>query len=86
MANLSSALPSDPRWKRAVDLPQIASESASPSLHVPAINHLLINGLTRGTLVETSGRPLLGKDLALHAYFGSRHPKRRGLCRRRFRQ
>lgn len=67
MANLSSALPSDPRWKRAVDLPQIASESASPSLHVPAINHLLINGLTRGTLVETSGPRSSGKtSLCMH--------------------
>ena len=67
MANLSSALPSDPRWKRAVDLPLIAAEQASPPLFLPTLNHLLINGLTRGTLVEASGPRSSGKSaLCMH--------------------
>ncbi len=67
MANLSSALPSDPRWKRAVDLPQTRVESAFPPLRLPALNHLLINGLTRGTLLEISGARSSGKtSLCLH--------------------
>ena len=67
MANISWALPSDPRWKRAVDLPQVALEQAFPSLRIPAINHFLINGLTRGTLVEASGARSSGKSsLCMH--------------------
>jgi hypothetical protein len=67
MANLSSALPSDPRWKRAVDLPQTAQDEASLPLQIPALNHLLINGLTRGTLVEASGARSSGKtSLCMH--------------------
>jgi len=67
MANLSSALPSDPRWARAVDLPQIELDKALLPLHVPILNHCLINGLTRGTLVEASGTRTSGKSaLCMH--------------------
>ena len=67
MANLSSALPSDPRWKRAIDLPQIASDIASPSLLIQAFNGFLINGLKRGSLVEASGPRSSGKSsLCMH--------------------
>jgi len=67
MANLSSALPSDPRWKRAIDLPQIASEIASSALSVPAFNSFIINGLKRGSLVEASGPRSSGKSsLCMH--------------------
>jgi hypothetical protein len=61
MANLSSAVPCDPRWKRAIELAQRAEEESSNPLHIPALNHLLINGLTRGSLVETSGGRSSGK-------------------------
>ena len=61
MANLSYAVPCDPRWKRAIELPQRAEEKSSNSLQIPALNHLLINGLTRGSLIETSGARSSGK-------------------------
>jgi hypothetical protein len=61
MANTSSAVPSDPRWKRAVELSQSAGEKASNSLQLPTLNPLLLNGLARGTLMETSGARSSGK-------------------------
>ncbi len=61
MANLSSAVPCDPRWKRATELPQRAEGKSSNSLQIPALNHMLVNGLTRGSLVETSGARSSGK-------------------------
>jgi RecA DNA recombination protein len=67
MANLSTALSSDPRWKNALELAQTIEENAFPSLSIPALNHLLINGLTRGTLVEASGSRSSGKSsLCMH--------------------
>jgi hypothetical protein len=67
MANLLSALPSDPRWKTAAQLLQTAAEKSSNPLIVPALNHLLINGLARGTLIEASGPRSSGKaSLCLH--------------------
>ena len=67
MANSLLALPSDPRWTRAVDLPQAATQKASQSLQIPALKHLLLNGLTRGTLVEASGAQSSGKTaLCVH--------------------
>jgi hypothetical protein len=61
MANTLAAVPSDPRWKRAVELPQSAAENGSNSLRIPALDHLLVNGLARGTLVEASGARSSGK-------------------------
>ena len=61
MANHSTAVPCDPRWKRAIELPQSATEISSHSLQIPALNHLLLNGLARGSLVETSGARSCGK-------------------------
>ena len=67
MANSLTALPSDPRWKRAVELPKPALEEASNCLQIPALNHLLFNGLTRGSLVEASGPRSSGKSsLCMH--------------------
>jgi hypothetical protein len=67
MANSLLALPSDPRWKRAVDLPHPTVEAASNSLQIPALNHFLFNGLARGTLVEASGFRSSGKtSLCIH--------------------
>jgi RecA DNA recombination protein len=61
MANLSWTVPSDPRWKRAVDISQTAAEKNSNSLQIPALNHLLLNGLDRGILVEATGTRSSGK-------------------------
>ncbi len=61
MAKSTSALPSDPRWTKALDLPQPASSSAFPALQIPAINQFIINGLQRGTLLEASGPRSSGK-------------------------
>jgi hypothetical protein len=61
MAKYLSAIPSDPRWRRAVDLPQTCKEISPDSLHIPALNQLLSNGLARGSLVETSGARSSGK-------------------------
>ncbi len=61
MANSSAAVPCDPRWKRAIELPQGAAEESCNSLQIPALKHLLINGLARGSLVETSGARSSGK-------------------------
>lgn len=67
MANLLSALPSDPRWRRAVDLAQNEEEKALPPLQSPILKQFLINGLTRGTLVEASGGRTSGKSaLCMH--------------------
>lgn len=62
MAKPSSALLLIRAGKEQVDLPQIASHGTSPSLSGPALKHLLINGLTRGTLVETCGARSSGKS------------------------
>lgn len=61
MANFVNALPFDPRWKRAVELPRIAEEKSSNSLQIPVVNHLLLNGLARGALMEASGARSSGK-------------------------
>jgi recombination protein RecA len=61
MANSLGAGLSDGRWKRAMELPQSAPERSSNSLQIPALNHLLLNGLARGTLVEASGARSSGK-------------------------
>jgi hypothetical protein len=67
MANSSSALPTDPRWKRAVDLSHPATENSQNSLYIPALSNVLFSGLTRGTLVEASGARSSGKtSLCLH--------------------
>jgi len=50
------------RLEKATDLPQISAESASFAQYVFTINGLLINGLTRGTLVEASGARSSGKS------------------------
>jgi hypothetical protein len=67
MANYSSALPSDPRWKKAVDLPNSAVENSADTLQIPALSKLLLNGLSRGALVEASGTRSSGKtSLCMH--------------------
>jgi hypothetical protein len=67
MANSMSALPSDPRWKRAVDLPKTGALEASSSLQIPALKRFLFNGLKRGSLVEASGAKSSGKTaLCVH--------------------
>jgi len=67
MANLSTILPSDPRWKRAVELPSAVAENSQNPLHIPALNKVLLNGLTRGSLVEASGSRSSGKtSVCLH--------------------
>jgi hypothetical protein len=67
MANPLSAVPSDPRWKKAVELPATAADKSSDSLEIPALSRLLINGLARGTLVDASGARSSGKtSLCVH--------------------
>jgi hypothetical protein len=61
MANILYPLPSDPRWKSAVELPQIGQRKSANSLHITCLNHLLLNGLARGTLVEVTGARSSGK-------------------------
>jgi hypothetical protein len=61
MANTAKLLPLDTRWKRAVELPQRNATESADSLHVPSLKGLLINGLARGTLLETSGTRSSGK-------------------------
>jgi hypothetical protein len=61
MAKTLLAVPSDPRWKSAIDLCRTAPEKSSNSLQVPALKYLFLNGLTRGSLVETSGMKSSGK-------------------------
>ncbi len=67
MANLLAALPSDPRWKTAAQLPQTITQECADSLQIPALSSLLMNGLARGTLVDASGPRSSGKtSLCLH--------------------
>ena len=67
MANLSRSLPSDPRWKRAVELSQTGQRESSHSLQITGLNHLLSIGLTRGTLVEVTGSRSSGKaSICMH--------------------
>jgi hypothetical protein len=67
MANSSSALPSDPRWKRAVDLSSPAAEKSQDSLYIHSLKNILQSGLTRGSLVEASGVRSSGKtSLCMH--------------------
>jgi hypothetical protein len=61
MANLSSALPSDVRWKRAVELTKIEADKTSNVLYVPCLKQLLSKGLSRGSIVEISGARSSGK-------------------------
>ncbi len=67
MTKPSSAMLSDPRWKRAIDLPQSAAGKSSNSLQIRALNHLLLKGLDRGTIVEASGARSSGKtSICMH--------------------
>jgi recA bacterial DNA recombination protein len=61
MANSFGALPSDPRWKRAIDLPKSIVKQISNPLQITSLNNLLINGLSRGALVDISGARSSGK-------------------------
>ena len=79
MANLTSALTSDPRWKRAVELPQINEETGLSSLKVPELNGLLLNGLARGVLLEASGARSTGKT-AICLYILAQATQRGEVC------
>ena len=63
----ANALPSDPRWTRAVDLSHPASEKCSDTLEIPLLSNVLLHGLARGALLEASGSRSSGKtSICLH--------------------
>jgi len=50
-----------------MELPQTGQRASANSLQITGLNHLLLNGLTRGTLVEITGSRSSGKtSLCMH--------------------
>ena len=67
MANTARTLPSDARWKRALELPQRGHGESADSLQIPALKGLFVHGLARGILVEASGFQSSGKtSICMH--------------------